>query len=188
MPTHPAGAPRARRPTRQELEAARGRTVPDVVDDGLRLLICGINPGLWSAWSGHHFARPGNRFWVALHRAGLTPRVLAPEEERLLLDHGLGITNVVARATAAAAELTPEEIRAGGERLTRLVARRRPGAVAVLGVGAYRTAFGDRSAGPGRRPRPLAGVPVWVVPNPSGLQARYGVDEIAALLREAAAG
>jgi TDG/mug DNA glycosylase family protein len=173
------------RPSRAELEAARDRTVPDVVADGLRLLVCGINPGLWSAWSGHHFARPGNRFWPALHVAGLTPRVLAPREEARLLEYGIGVTNLVSRATAAAAELTADEVRAGRRRLEDLVARRRPAAVAVLGLGAYRTAFGRPRAGLGRQDHDLAGVPVWVVPNPSGVQARYGLDEIAALLRRA---
>lgn len=172
-------------PTREELQAARDRVVPDVVADGLALLVCGINPGLWTAWAGHHFARPGNRFWTALHRAGITPRVLRPDQERELLELGVGITNMVPRTTPAASELRRDEIVAGGARLTRLVGRRRPGAVAVLGAGAYRTAFGDPRAPLGRQSRPLAGAPVWVVPNPSGLQARYGVDEIAALLRAA---
>lgn len=159
--------------------------VADVVADDLRLLVVGINPGLWTAWSGHHFARPGNRFWTALHAAGITPRVLDPAEERTLLDLGVGITNMVPRTTAAASELTPDEVRAGGARLEALVARRRPRAVAVLGMGAYRTAFGRPRAGPGRQRETIAGAPVWVVPNPSGLQARYGVEEIAELLREA---
>jgi double-stranded uracil-DNA glycosylase len=177
--------PRPRRPTRDELEAARALTVPDVVADDLRLLIAGINPGLWTAWAGHHFARPGNRFWKALHAAGLTDRVLDPSEEALLLERGIGITNVVQRTTAAAAELTPEEIRAGGERLAALVARHRIGTVAILGMGAYRTAFGRPHAGLGLQPETIAGAAVWVLPNPSGLQARYGVEEIGALLREA---
>lgn len=159
--------------------------MPDVVADGLRLLLCGINPGLWSGWSGHHFARPGNRFWPALHRAGLTPRVLDPAEEGLLPALGIGITNLVPRTTAAAAELGADELRLGARRLEALVARHRPGAVAVLGMGAYRTAFGRPRASLGRQPEPLAGAPLWVVPNPSGLQARYGLDEIAALLAEA---
>jgi TDG/mug DNA glycosylase family protein len=145
----------------------------------------GINPGLWTAWSGHHFARPGNRFWVALHAAGLTPRVLDPAEQGDLLALGIGITNLVPRTTAAAAELTPAELRAGGERLAALVARHRIRTVAILGMGAYRTAFGRPRAPMGRQPEPLGGAALWVVPNPSGLQARYGVDEIAALLREA---
>ena len=113
MPRSP-GRPR---PAPGELEAARGRAVPDVVVDGLRLLLVGINPGLWTAWSGHHFARPGNRFWTALHAAGITPRVLVPSEERELLALGIGITNMVPRATAAADELSRDEIRAGDERL-----------------------------------------------------------------------
>ena len=178
-------SPRPPRPTREELEAARGLTVPDVVADDLRLLIVGINPGLWTAWSGHHFARPGNRFWAALHAGGLTDRVLDPSEERLLLERGIGITNMVPRTTAAAAELTQAEIRAGGARLAAMVARHRIRTVAILGMGAYRTAFGRPRAGMGLQPEPLAGAAVWVVPNPSGLQARYGVEEIGALLREA---
>ena len=178
-------SPRPRRPTREELEAARALTVPDVVADDLRLLVVGINPGLWTAWAGHHFARPGNRFWKALHAAGLTDRVLDPSEEALLLERGIGVTNMVQRTTAAAAELTPEEIRAGGERLAALVARHRIRTVAVLGMGAYRTAFGRPRAGLGLQPETIGGAAVWVLPNPSGLQARYGVEEIGALLREA---
>lgn len=175
----------AARPDRATLLAARHRLVPDVVGADLRVLVCGINPGLWSAWSGHHFAGPGNRFWPALARAGLTPRVLAPAERAGLLNHGVGVTNLVARATATAAELGREELRAGVPRLEALLRRWRPGAVAVLGMGAYRTAFRRPRAGLGRQPESLAGTPVWVVPNPSGLQARYGVEEIAALLRAA---
>ncbi len=159
--------------------------MPDVVADDLRLLLVGINPGLWTAWSGHHFGRPGNRFWAALHAAGLTPRLLDPSEQGELPALGIGITNLVPRTTAAAAELSREELRAGGERLAALVARHRIRTVAILGMGAYRTAFGRPRAGMGRQDEPLAGAAVWVVPNPSGLQARYGVDEIAALLREA---
>ena len=176
---------RPRRPTREELEAARALTVPDVVADDLRLLVVGINPGLWTAWAGHHFARPGSRFWKALHAAGLTDRLLDPSEEALLLERGIGVTNMVPRTTAAAAELTPEEIRAGGERLAALVARHRIRTVAILGMGAYRTAFGRPRAGLGLQPETIAGAAVWVLPNPSGLQARYGVEEIGALLREA---
>ena len=159
--------------------------VPDVVAAGLRLLLVGINPGLWTAWSGHHFGRPGNRFWTALHAAGITPRVLDPSEQRELLALGVGITNMVPRATAAADELSRDEIRAGGARLEALVARLGVATVAFLGMGAYRTAFGRPRAVTGRQPDALAGAAVWVFPNPSGLQARYGVDEIAALLREA---
>lgn len=173
------------RPTRGELEAARDKVVPDVVAEGLRLLLVGINPGLWTAWSGHHFARPGNRFWTALHAAGITPGVLDSSEERELLALGIGITNMVPRATAAADELSRDEIRAGGARVEALVARLGVATVAFLGMGAYRTAFGRPRAAIGRQPDALAGAAAWVIPNPSGLQARYGVDEIAALLREA---
>ncbi len=153
--------------------------------DDLRLLLVGINPGLWTAWSGHHFARPGNRFWKVLHAAGITPRVLDPGEQRDLLDLGIGITNLVPRTTAAAAELTRDELRAGGRRLGALVARRRVRTVAILGMGAYRTAFAHPKAAMGLQEQPLGGAAVWVLPNPSGLQARYGVDEIADLLRQA---
>jgi TDG/mug DNA glycosylase family protein len=181
-----SGRPRsAARPDRAALRAARERTVPDVVADGLRLLVCGINPGLWSGWSGHHFARPGNRFWRALHAAGLTPEVLAPGDDAALLAHGIGITNLVHRTTAAASELAPAELRAGARRLELLVTRRRPGAVAVLGVQAYRIAFERPRAAVGRQDEPVGGRPVWVVPNPSGLQAHYGLAAIAALLRAA---
>lgn len=159
--------------------------MPDVVADDLRLLLVGINPGLWTAWSGHHFARPGNRFWTVLHAAGLTPRVFDPAQQRELLELGMGITNLVPRTTAAAAELTRDELRAGGERLAALVARHRIRTVAILGMGAYRTAFGHPRAPMGLQREPLAGAAVWVLPNPSGLQARYGVDQIAAPLRQA---
>src|SRR5687767_14087057 len=127
-----------RRPTRAELLASANRVVPDVIADDLQVLFCGINPGLYSAWSGHHFARPGNRFWPALHRGGFTERLLKPSEERELLAHGCGITNIVARASASAAELLTEELIAGGRMLAARVRRRRPKVLAVLGVGAYR--------------------------------------------------
>jgi double-stranded uracil-DNA glycosylase len=160
--------------------------VPDVLGDDLDMLLSGINPGLWTAWSGHHFGRPGNRFWRALHLAGLTPRVLRPDEQDRLPGLGIGVTNVVPRPTAAASELTPQEIREGGALLERLVERLRPGVVVILGAGAYRTAFGRPRAAIGAQPEPLGGAPVWLVPNPSGLQARYGLEQIAALLRDAA--
>jgi TDG/mug DNA glycosylase family protein len=174
----------ARRPTREELVAAAGRRVPDVIAPGLRVLFCGINPGLYSAYTGHHFAGPGNRFWPALHAAGFTERVLAPHESRALLAHGCGITNVVPRATATAAELAPEEFVAGGRRLAAKVRRYRPRVLAVLGVGAYRTAFGVPRAALGRQPEAIGGAIVWVVPNPSGLNANYQLPEIARMLGE----
>mgnify|MGYP002777852135 CR=1 FL=1 len=179
-----ARAPRPPRgPTRAELLAAADREVADVIAPGLRVLFCGINPGLYTAWSGHHFAGPGNRFWPALHDAGFTDRRLHPSEERLLLDRGYGVTNVVARATATAAELRPEEYVAGGRALADKVARFAPRVLAVLGVGAYRTAFARPKAALGEQPEPLAGARVWVLPNPSGLNANYSRADLAALFR-----
>ena len=177
------------RPTRDEVAAAAGRTIPDLVGPGLRVLFSGINPSLYSAATGHHFARPGNRFWPALHRSGFTTRLLHPSEQFLLPAQGLGITNVVARATARADELSPAELIEGGELLAALVGRWRPRFLAVLGVTAYRTAFGRPKAAMGRQPEEIAGVPVWVLPNPSGLNAHYTVETLAAAfatLREAA--
>jgi double-stranded uracil-DNA glycosylase len=167
------------RPTAAELGAAEGRFVPDVVGPGLRVLFCGINPGLWSAAVGHHFARPGNRFWKALHLGGLTPRELAPDEEAELLALGLGITNLVERATAGAAELGAEELRAGGARLAAKAAAVRPEVVAVLGVGAYPTAFARPRAAVGPQPDPIGGSRAWLLPNPSGLNAHYQLPDLA---------
>jgi double-stranded uracil-DNA glycosylase len=161
------------RPTREQVAAAAGRTVPDVIAEHLRVLFCGINPGLYSGAVGHHFARPGNRFWKALHGAGFTPRVLSPFEERELLRHGLGITNLVERATAGAGELSARELRSGAARLRATVARARPEVVAVLGVTAYRTAFDRPGAVPGPQPEPVGGSLGWILPNPSGLNAHY---------------
>jgi TDG/mug DNA glycosylase family protein len=151
-----------------------------VVAPGLDVLFCGINPGLWSGWSGRHFARPGNRFWPALHRSGFTPRQLAPAEQDLLPSYGLGVTNLVGRATARADELTPDELVAGGARLAALVAEYRPRWLAVVGVTAYRVAFGDRAARIGRRPEGIGDTRVWVLPNPSGLNAHYDLAALAA--------
>ena len=177
------------RPTREQLEAARDRVIPDVVAPGLRVLFCGINPGLWSAATGHHFARPGNRFWPTLHRAGFTPRQLRPDEQAELLRYRLGVTNLVARGTARADELTPAELAAGGERLRALVAQLCPRWLAVVGVTAYRVAFGDRTAAVGRQPTRLGNTGLWVLPNPSGLNAHYSADALVvefARLHEAA--
>ena len=176
------------RPSRAEQAAAAGRTIPDVVAPGLRVLFCGINPGLYSAATGRHFARPGNRFWPALYAAGFTSRLLSPFEQELLLDLGLGITNVVARSTARADELTTNELIAGGRILAAKLVALRPKWLAVVGVTAYRTAFGHPAAVVGRQDTTIGGTPVWVLPNPSGLNASYQMDQLTAefgLLREA---
>jgi len=161
------------KPTPEQLRAAHGKTLPDVIAPDLKVLFCGINPGLYTAAIGHHFGRPGNRFWPTLHRAGFTPRLLSPYEERELLPLGYGITNVVDRATAAADELSPEEYVAGGKKLEAKARRYRPRVLAVLGVGAYRTAFDRRGAAVGRQDETVGGAAVWVLPNPSGLNASY---------------
>jgi TDG/mug DNA glycosylase family protein len=172
-----------RRPSAAEVAAARGRSVPDILGPGLRVLFCGINPSLYSAAIGHHFARPGNRFWPTLHGAGFTDRLLSPFEDRLLLDHGLGCTNLVERATARADELTPDELRAGGERLGRLVAELRPAWLAVLGVSAYRAAFHRPDAVAGAQPFRVGCAGVWLLPNPSGLNAHYQLADLVAAYR-----
>ncbi|WP_405877732.1 MULTISPECIES: G/U mismatch-specific DNA glycosylase [unclassified Streptomyces] len=159
--------------TPAELEAARDRLVPDVAADGLGVLFCGINPGLMTAATGHHFARPGNRFWPVLHLSGFTPRLMKPSEQGELLSYGLGITNVVARATARADELSAEEYREGGRLLALKVARLRPRWLAVVGVTAYRAAFDDRKAQVGPQERTFGRTRVWVLPNPSGLNAHW---------------
>ena len=166
-----------------DLAAARNRTVPDVLPlpgAPLQVLFCGINPSLYSAATGWHFARPGNRFWPALHLSGFTSRRLAPSEQHLLPGYGLGITNLVARATAQASELEAAELRVGGERLLALVTEHRPRILAIAGVTAYRTTFGHRRADMGPQPGPLGGARVWVLPNPSGLNAHWTLDAIAA--------
>jgi double-stranded uracil-DNA glycosylase len=171
-------------PTAEELHAARGRRLRDVLAPGLTVVFCGINPSLYSAAVGHHFARPGNRFWPALHDAGFTDRPLAPDEDRTLLRHGCGLTNLVARATAAADELAPEEIAAGARRLATQVRRLKPGCVAFLGLGAYRVAFGHRAARIGPQPERFGGARVWALPNPSGRTAAYRRADFARLFRE----
>jgi double-stranded uracil-DNA glycosylase len=176
-------------PSANELLDANGRTIPDVVGPGLNVLFCGINPGLWSAWSGHHFARPGNRFWPALHRSGFTPRQFRPDEQAELLGLGLGITNVVDRGSARADELSRAELRAGGAALAGKVARYTPRWLAVLGITAYRDAFERPKAITGRQEHTIGTTRVWVLPNPSGLNAHYTLAALAAefaALREAA--
>jgi len=173
------------RPTREQLAAARDRsTVPDVIGVGLRVLFVGINPGLYSGAIGHHFGRPGNRFWPALHAGGFTRRVLSPFEESRLLEYGLGMTNLVERATAMAGELTPAELQRGARRLERKVRRYRPRLVAFLGLTSYRTAFARRKAVLGLQPELLADATVWLLPNPSGINAHHQPVDLARLFRE----
>jgi TDG/mug DNA glycosylase family protein len=181
---------REERPSREAILAAAGKTVPDVIAPDLAVLFCGINPGLYTAAVGHHFARPGNRFWPALHAGGFTDRVLAPSEELELLDLGYGITNVVARATATADELSAEELLRGGKRLAAKVRRFRPRWLAVLGIAASRSAFGRPHALLGPQVETIGATRVWILPNPSGLNAHYLPSDLARLfakLREAAA-
>jgi double-stranded uracil-DNA glycosylase len=170
-----------------DLEAARNGTIPDVLPapgDAFRVLFTGINPGLYSAATGWHFARPGNRFWPALHASGFTPRQLNPSEQAELTRYGLGITNVAPRATAQAAELTPAELREGAVRLRALVAARRPSVVAIAGVTAYRTAFARPKALLGPQPEPLGAARLWILPNPSGLNASWTLPRLTEAFRE----
>ena len=172
------------RPTKADLEAARDRTIVDVLAPDLSIVFVGINPGLWSGATGHHFARPGNRFWKALHRSGFTDRVLSPFEDATLLDVGLGVTNLVARATATADQLSRDEIRAGATALVEKLRPLAPRAVALLGVTAYRAAFDRPKASIGPQDEPIAGARPWILPNPSGLNAHYQVDDLAALFAD----
>ncbi len=173
-------ATRPRRPTAAEVAAATGLTIPDVIAPGLRVLFSGINPGLYSAATGYHFARPGNRFWPALYQSGFTPRQLRPDEQEELLGLGLGITNVVSRATARADELTNDELREGGRKLLEKAESFGPRWLAIVGVTAYRTAFGEARATFGPQARTAGATRLWVLPNPSGLNAHKSVAQLAA--------
>ncbi|HVB05336.1 MAG TPA: G/U mismatch-specific DNA glycosylase [Acidimicrobiales bacterium] len=166
------------RPSREELAAAVGACVPDVLAPGLDVVFCGINPGLYSGAVGHHFARPGNRFWPVLHRSGFTEREWLPEEDLHLPTVGLGITNIVDRVSARADELSRAELRAGAAALADKLDALAPAVVAVLGIGAYNAAFGAHAA-IGEQPERLGPARLWVLPNPSGLQARYQLPELA---------
>lgn len=172
------------KPTRSDLLAAAAKTLPDVIAPGLNVLFCGINPGLYSAAIGHHFGRPGNRFWPTLFAAGFTPRLFRPSDERELLPLGYGITNVVGRASAAADELSVEEVVAGGKVLRRKVLKYKPRFLAVLGVTAYRVAFAAPKAAVGLQPDPIGDTRVWVLPNPSGLNAHYQAAALARVFGE----
>ena len=176
--------PAQKKPTKEDLINATGKTVPDLIAPKLKVLFCGINPGLYSGVTGHHFARPGNRFWPALYGAGFTERLLSPYEEREMLKSGYGITNVVERATVSAAELSPEEFLTGGRRLETKVKKYKPQVLAVLGIGAYRTAFGLPKANLGRQHEVIGRTNIWVLPNPSGLNAHYQLKELIGMFRE----
>ena len=179
------------RPTPEQLEAARDTAIADVIAPGLSVLFCGINPGLYSGAVGHHFARPGNRFWKALHLAGFTPEVLSPFDDRGLLDLGLGVTNLVRRTTRSAAELTTEELQEGARRLEQKVRRYGPRFLPFLGMSAYRAAFRSPGAALGLQQDGIGPARVWLLPNPSGAQARYQLPELVeafAALRAASLG
>jgi TDG/mug DNA glycosylase family protein len=170
-----------------DLAAARDATIPDVLPTPgapFLVLFCGINPGLYSAATGWHFARPGNRFWPALHQSGFTPRQLKPSEQAELTDYGLGITNIAPRATAQASELTADELRDGAARLLALIDASRPRFIGIAGVTAYRTAFDRPKAIIGPQPEHLGTARLWVLPNPSGLNASWPIARIVEAFRE----
>ena len=171
--------PHSPRPTPAELEAARNVVIPDVLAQDLRVLFCGINPGLWSGAVGLHFARPGNRFWPALYAAGFTPEPFTASRQDELPALGIGISNIVARTTARADELTAEELREGARILTEKAAEYRPVWIAVVGITAYRTAFDRRPAQIGPQTEHIADSRVWALPNPSGLNAHWSAQALA---------
>lgn len=173
----------AGRLTAAELAAAVGARVPDVLATGLDVVFCGINPGLYSGAVGHHFARPGNRFWPVLHRSGFTAEQWDPKDDGRLVEVGVGITNIVDRVTARADELSRHELRAGAAALEHKIDEFQPTAVAVLGLGAYQSAFGRRAA-IGEQPDKLGSARLWVLPNPSGLQARYQLPDLVGFFAE----
>lgn len=172
-----------RKPTPEEIRAAFGKTVPDIIAPDLRVLFCGINPSLYSAAVGHHFARPGNRFWRTLHAAGFTERLLTPSEDHDLLHFGYGLTNIAERATARADELDAEELIVGQRQLAAKLQHYQPQFVAILGISAYRAAFNRPKAVIGRQDETLHSV-IWVLPNPSGLNAHYQLEDLKRVYRE----
>lgn len=178
----PTGPPP--KPTKEQLAAAVNLVVPDLIAPDLRVLFCGINPGLYTAAIGHHFGRPGNRFWPALYHSGFTPRQFAPWEEHLLLELGLGVTNMVRRTTAAASELRPEEYQEGSRRLASKAKRYTPRVIAFLGIGSYRVGFNRPKAALGLQEESLAGSALWVLPSPSGLNANHQLSDLTVLFRE----
>jgi TDG/mug DNA glycosylase family protein len=182
-PTRNPAATSSGRPSKAALLAAQDKGIEDVIAPGLRVLFVGINPGLYTAWSGHHFARPGNRFWPTLHLAGFSKAQLHPSQQGELLKQGYGITNLVNRATATADQLDPAEFVEGRRHLATKVRKYRPKIVAFLGVGAYCHGFGLKKAAIGRQPERFEGAEVWVLPNPSGLNANYQLPELVKLFR-----
>lgn len=171
------------KPTKEDMMDAVNRTVPDLIDYDLKVLFCGINPGLYSGATRMHFAKPGNRFWKVLHGAAFTDRLLHPSEGGKLLASGYGITCFCKRTTARADELTAEEIVDGGRQLGKTIMKYRPKALAVLGLGAYRTAFNDPKAKLGLQPEKIGDTEVWLLPNPSGLNAHYQLADFVELFR-----
>lgn len=172
------------KPTKEDLRDAVNRTTEDLIDYDLKVLFCGINPGMWSGATGFHFAKPGNRFWKAIHLAGFTDRILHPSEEHELLENGYGITSFCKRTTARADELTTEEYVAGGKLLIKKLEKYRPKTLAVLGITAFRLAFQQPKASLGLQTEKLAGATVWILPNPSGLNAHYQLNDLARLYGE----
>jgi double-stranded uracil-DNA glycosylase len=172
------------KPSKEDLRDAVNRTTVDLIDYDLKVLFCGINPGIWSGATGFHFAKPGNRFWKVLHLAGFTDRQLHPSEEYELLERGYGITSFCKRTTARADELTAEEFIEGGKLLVKKLEKYKPRTLAVLGITAFRTAFRQPKAKLGLQDEKIAGARVWLLPNPSGLNAHYQANDLAALFRE----
>ena len=173
-----------KKPTKEDLRDAINRTTEDLIDYNLKVLFCGINPGIWSGATGFHFAKPGNRFWKVLHLAGFTDKQFHPSEEHELLELGYGITSFVKRTTARADELTKEEFIEGGKLLVKKIEKYKPQTLAVLGIGAYRTAFNKPKAKLGLQEEGIAETRIWLLPNPSGLNAHYQAVDLAALFRE----
>lgn len=173
-----------RKPTKEEIQAAYGKTVPDIIAPNLRVLFCGINPSLYSAAVGHHFARPGNRLWKTLHLAGFTDHVYAPAEDQRLLTLGYGMTNIADRATARADELSYDELLAGQQTLAAKMQIYQPQILAILGISAYRIAFQQPKAQIGHQPTCLGNTAIWVLPNPSGLNAHYQLPDLAQVFHE----
>jgi double-stranded uracil-DNA glycosylase len=177
-------SPLSHHPNKAQIRAAVGSTVPDIIAPDLKVLFCGINPGLYSGAVGHHFARPGNRFWPVLHAAGYTDHLLKPEEERDLLAYGYGITNFVNRATALASDLTARELIEGRLQLEEKVRFYKPKILAILGIGAYRIAFERPKAVIGKQVEQIGDTILWVLPNPSGINAHYQLEDLTRLFRE----